>query len=229
MTGTITERLAMIRERMRVAARLVGRDPDAVTLVAVGKGQSVEVVRAGIAAGVTDCGENYVQELVTKGAALGEAVRSWHFIGHLQRNKVKAVLPYIRWIHSLDSLALAEVIERRATRPVRCLIEVNIGGEASKSGVPPTGVRAMVEQLRGCRNIELRGLMCIPPPADAPEANRPHFRAVAALLRAINASGLTPTPLTELSMGMSDDFEIAIEEGATMIRIGTALFGARAP
>lgn len=226
---SIIERVAAVRERIAGAVARRGRDAGAVTLVAVSKGHGVEVVRAGAAACIRDFGENYVQELVGKAAALGQTECQWHFIGHLQRNKVKAVLPYISWIHSLDSLALADAVERRAATPLQCLIEVNVGGEGSKSGVPPDAVRALVEQLRPHRMIQLRGLMCIPPASATPEASRPYFRRLASLLHALNAEAAYPTPLTELSMGMSDDFEVAIEEGATMVRIGTALFGPRLP
>lgn len=225
MTEDIAQRLLQVRAR--VAAARCGRVLDDVRLVAVGKMQPVAAIRAAWEAGQRDFGENYAQELVQKCAALADCAIDWHCIGHLQRNKVKLVVPHVAWIHTLDSLRLAEAIHRVARAPVRCLIEVNIAGEAQKHGVAPHDVAGLLAHCAGLAHVQIHGLMCIPPPAARPEDNRHHFRRLATLLHELNQAHVTPTPLRELSMGMSDDFEVAIEEGATMVRVGTAIFGER--
>ena len=211
--------LAAVRARIAAAAARAGRDAAAVRLVAVSKTQPAERVRAAVAAGVRDIGENYVQEAATKRAAVGGDVR-WHLIGHLQRNKAARALELFDLIHSVDSVALAEALARHAAArgaPARALVEVNVGGEASKSGVAPEALPALLERLRD-PSLVIEGLMAVPPPG-SPDEVRDHFRRLRALR---DAAGLR-----ELSMGMTDDFEVAIEEGATMVRIGRAIFGAR--
>ena len=188
-------------------------------LIAVSKTKPAEAVRAAIAAGVRDIGENYVQEAMAKRAAAGDGA-AWHLIGHLQRNKASRALETFDVIHTIDSLTLGEAVARLAAgrgRPARVLIEVNSGGEASKSGVSPDELPDLLARLRDPQ-LSVEGLMTIPPPGP-PESARPYFRQLRALR---DAAGLR-----ELSMGMSDDFEIAIEEGATMVRVGRAIFGAR--
>jgi hypothetical protein len=210
---TLADRIADVQARIARAA--AGR---AVTLVAVTKTHPPELVRAAHAAGLRTFGENYVQELAGKRAALADLDVAWHFIGHLQRNKAKDIAGQVALVHGVDSLALAQAIDRRTgERPQEILIEVNLAGERSKAGVAPHDVAALVDGVRGLGGVRCRGLMCIPPPD---EDRRPHFRALAALARDLG--------LPELSMGMSDDFETAIEEGATLVRVGTALFGPRA-
>lgn len=227
MTSEIAQRLTQVRARVASAAARCGREPAEVRLIAVGKMQPVAALRAAWDAGQRDFGENYAQELVQKCAALADCAIDWHCIGHLQRNKVKLVVPHAAWIHTLDSLRLAEAMHRAACAPVRCLIEVNIAGEAQKHGVAPHEVAGLLAHCAPLAHVQIHGLMCIPPPAAQPEDNRHHFRRLATLLHELNQAGIYPAPLRELSMGMSDDFEVAIEEGATMVRVGTAIFGER--
>jgi pyridoxal phosphate enzyme (YggS family) len=208
---TLSERIASVQARVARAA--AGR---AVTLVAVTKTHPPERVREAHAAGLAIFGENYVQELAAKRAALADLAIAWHFIGHLQKNKAKDVAGQVALIHGVDSLALAQAIDRRAPRPQDVLVEVNVAGEATKAGVAPAALPELLDGMRGLANVRCRGLMTIPPFGGD---NRPHFRRLAELARAHG--------LPELSMGMSDDFEVAIEEGATIVRVGTALFGAR--
>jgi len=192
----------------------------------VSKKHPASAVEAAIAAGVTDVGENYAQELVDKAAQVRSPVR-WHFIGRLQRNKVRLVLGRAVLIHAVDSIRLAEEIERRAAaegmvQPV--LIEVNVAGEDTKGGVAPANAAMLVATLAGMSHVRCDGLMTMPPPADDPEASRPHFAA----LRALRDQLATPErPLPILSMGMSGDYAQAVLEGATHLRVGTAIFGER--
>ncbi len=203
-------------------ARIRAAIPPNVTLIAVSKTQSPDAIREAYAAGQRDFGENYAQEWRDKARALGDLPGLvWHFIGALQTNKVKYLVGQAGWVHTVDRLALAEELSRRsAARAVttRVLLEVNVGGEASKSGCAPGEVPALAGAVARLPGLALRGLMCIPP---ADEDPRPHF---AALRRLRDSLGL---PLPDLSMGMSGDYPIAIEEGATLVRVGTAIFGAR--
>jgi pyridoxal phosphate enzyme (YggS family) len=207
---TLAERVAAVRARVERAA--AGRP---VTLVAVSKTQPADAVRAACAAGLTTFGENYVQEWAGKQAALADLPITWHFVGHLQRNKAKDVAGRVALIHGVNSVELAAALDRRSPGVQDVLVEVNLGGEASKAGVAPAELPALLDGIAALPRVRCRGLMCIPPPG----AGRPAFRALAALARA--------HALPELSMGMSDDFEEAIEEGATIVRVGTALFGPR--
>ena len=215
----VAANLTAVRARIAAAAEGAGRDPSAVTLIAVSKTQPASALDAAIAAGVGDVGENYVQEAVAKRAAVTGSAR-WHLIGHLQRNKVARALATFDLIHSLDSAALGETLARHGEaerRVVRALVEVNVGGEPSKTGVAPDQLPALLARLRDPR-LAIEGLMTVPPPG-SPAQTRACFRTLRELR---NAAGLR-----ELSMGMTDDFEIAIEEGATFVRIGRAIFGAR--
>jgi pyridoxal phosphate enzyme (YggS family) len=219
----VAGRLAAVRARIDAAARAAGRDPSSVTLVAVSKTQPAEAIRAAYAAGQRDFGENYAQELVAKHAALADldGLR-WHFIGALQRNKAKDVAPRAHVIEAVDRLELARELDKRAAaagRTLEVLLEVNVGGEASKSGAAPADVPALVDAVRALPRLALRGLMTIPPEVDDPADARPYFAALRALAQEHG--------LAELSMGMSHDFEAAIAEGATLVRVGTAIFGAR--
>ena len=216
----IATNVRVIRERIAAAAARVDRDPASVTLVAAAKQKDAAMVEAAVAAGVTDIGENYVQEAIAKRAAVTSPVR-WHMIGHLQRNKVGKVLETFDVIHTVDSVELGTAIASRAmTRgaPATVLVEVNVAGEANKSGCTPNEVALLVEQLRVMKGVRVEGLMAIPPPG-SPDATRPYFRRLRELGQRLG--------LRELSMGMTDDFEVAIEEGATIVRIGRAIFGAR--
>jgi pyridoxal phosphate enzyme (YggS family) len=214
----IAERLATLKARIAAACARVHRAPEEVTLVAVSKTKPAEQVREALAAGQRVFGENYVQELLPKQAAVGEGA-IWHFVGRLQRNKAKDLVGRVALIHSVDGLALAETLARRAAQAgvvQDVLVEVNLGGEATKGGVAPAGVIALLDAITPISGIRVRGLMVMPPPAEDP---RPHFRAARTLAR--------DRGLPELSMGMSADFEVAIEEGSTLVRVGSAIFGER--
>ena len=213
--------MADVLARIAAACVRAGRSPSDVTLIAVTKGVLPAVIREAIAVGVRDFGENRVQEAQTKRAALADLSDTrWHMIGHLQTNKVKAALGLFDTIHSVDSIHLAEEISGRAPAPVPVFLEVNLAGEPSKTGLALAGLPAAHETISRLPNIDLRGLMTVAPVAVSPETVRPIFRRLAAEARALN--------LRELSMGMSDDFEVAIEEGATHVRLGRAIFGERA-
>jgi pyridoxal phosphate enzyme (YggS family) len=217
----IADRLAAVRSRIADACAAADRDPATVVLVAVSKTRPAEEVAAALAAGQIDFGENYAQELRDKADTLGPGPR-WHAIGALQRNKVKYVVGRAGLVHDVDSLPLAAEIGRRSPGATAVLLGVNIGEEPQKSGVRPADVLATAREVGALPGVSLRGLMCIPP-ADADPA--PHFRRLATLAEEGRAAGL---PLHELSMGMSHDFEVAIRCGATLVRVGTAIFGERA-
>jgi pyridoxal phosphate enzyme (YggS family) len=219
----IAANVAAVRARIAEACARAGRDPSEVTLVAVSKGHPADLVRAAIEAGCTDLGENRAQELLPK-ALDTRGGPQWHFIGHLQRNKVRDVLPHIVALHSLDSLELVREIERRAdalgaaTR-LPCYLEVNVAGEAQKQGIAPESVTELLRAAQACEVIEVRGLMTVAPHLGEPEAVRSVFRALRELAQAHGLAGL--------SMGMTEDYSVAIEEGATVVRVGRAIFGAR--
>ena len=225
--STIAERLAAVRAAVAAAVTDAGREPGSVRLVAVSKLHSADAIAEACAAGQVEFGENYAQELRDKARALRAEGARWHFIGPLQRNKVKYVVGVAELIHTVDSVSLLDEIARRAeTAGVRqrCLIEVNIGEEPQKSGCPIADLAPLVDAFRAAPAVELAGLMCIPPAGDAAAA-RPFFRRLAELAAAERArTGMT---LPELSMGMSADFAAAIAEGATIVRVGTAIFGER--
>lgn len=216
----IPARLAAVRAQIAEAARGASRDPASVRLVAVTKGKPAEAIRAAYAEGQRDFGENYVQELVEKAKELADLTElRWHFIGQLQRNKVKAIVGLVKMVHAVDRAELALEIDKRATSPIEVLLEVNVSGEASKAGCAPSDVDALVAAVRARPSLRLAGLMTIPPDVDDPERVRPFFARLREIARAHD--------LAELSMGMTHDFPIAIAEGATMVRVGTAIFGAR--
>ncbi|HUU08951.1 MAG TPA: YggS family pyridoxal phosphate-dependent enzyme [Phycisphaerae bacterium] len=218
--------LADVRDRIAAAAARSGRTSGAVRLVAVTKTVGPETIRALVAAGQTDVGENRPQQLRDRAAALAGLGVAWHMIGHLQRNKVRHVVPACALIHSVDSLRLAEEIGRRALAAggrTTCLLEVN-SGEAQKSGVDPAQAPAMAAQAAAVDGIDLAGLMTMAPLVDDPETVRPVFARLRELLERVNREAPLPQPLTQLSMGMTQDYEVAVEEGATIVRVGTALF-----
>ncbi|MDO8434138.1 MAG: YggS family pyridoxal phosphate-dependent enzyme [Candidatus Binatus sp.] len=221
----ITERLERVRSRIEASARRAGREIASIRLVLASKTQPASAIRAAYHAGARDFGENYVQEAIAKRAELADLkdIR-WHLIGHLQTNKAKVAAASFDLIQSLDSTRLVEALARaRKNSPVRALIEVNLAGESSKTGVAPDQVEALLDAARG--KIEIDGLMTIPPPAATPELVRPYFVRLREMRdRLAMRSGVA---LRELSMGMTDDFEIAIEEGATIVRVGRAVFGER--
>ncbi len=226
MDETVRDRVLRVQDRIRAAAARVGRDSSAITLVAVSKTVPVTCIREAIDAGVRILGENRVQEARDKIASLpGRA--EWHLVGHLQTNKAQLAVQLFELIHSVDSLKLAQVLDRsgaQAGKIVRCLIEANLGGEESKSGTTEEGISPMLEAATRLPHLRIEGLMAIPPFLPDPEQVRPYFRRLRALRDKLKGEVLT---LTELSMGMTHDFEVAIEEGATMVRIGTAIFGPR--
>ena len=219
-----------VRAQLGRAAARGGRDASTVRIVAVTKKFSVTHVRAAAAAGLADVGENRVQEGLQKIESTPGLKVTWHLIGRLQSNKVRRAVATFDWIHSVDSLDLLKRIDRAAgevgTAPI-LLVQVNLGGEAQKSGAGASDVRAIVETAARCTHARVRGLMTIPPWSEDPAAARPFFRKLRELRDQLGRSGVDPKTLTELSMGMSRDLEIAIEEGATIVRVGTALFGPR--
>lgn len=222
----IRERLAVVRRRLEAAAGRSGRAASSVTLVAVSKTMPVEAIREAVAAGATILGENRVQEARDKIAALAGAAQ-WHLVGHLQTNKAKLAVGLFDRIHSLDSIRLAQELDRHAGeagRRLRCLIQVNVGGEAQKNGAPEEEVRPLLETASRLPHIAVEGLMAIPPFLSDPEAVRPFFRRLRVLRDELAREGFS---LPDLSMGMTHDFEVAIEEGATLVRVGTAIFGPR--
>jgi len=213
--------------RVAAACERAGRAPAEVTIVAVSKTHPAEAVRAAAAAGARDFGENYAQELAAKRDACGDLGGArWHFIGRLQRNKARLVAGHVALVHAVDSLELAEELARRAQGAVQpILLAVNVAGEATKGGVAPATAGALAAAIARVPGVRLDGLMTMPPPDDDPEASRGPFRALRALRDRLEQE--LGAPLPALSMGMSGDYEVAIACGATHVRIGTAIFGAR--
>lgn len=225
----VAANLAKIREQMAAACREHGRDPDSVRLVAIAKTKPVAQIEEALAAGQTLIGESYVQELVEKTDQLGERAE-WHFVGHLQSNKAKYLVDRVTLIHSVDRLSLAKEINkqwRKAGQTANVLIQVNLGEEASKSGTSPEQAEDLVRAVAALENIKIRGLMTLPPYCPDPEDVRPFFRRLREMADYITACQLPGVVMQELSMGMTHDFRVAIEEGATLVRIGTAIFGER--
>ena len=223
----VAQNVKNINERIASACARAKRKVDEVTLVAVSKAFGPDRVAEAAAAGVVDFGENYVQELRAKYELLQNTQIRWHFIGHLQSNKVRVIIPWITCIHAVDSESLGREISRQAVRSARSvdvLIEVNTTAEQSKYGIPPDHCRPLAEKLVLLPGIRLIGLMTIGPFLPDPEQSRPAFRRLRELKERLVAAGVA---MRHLSMGMTNDFEVAIDEGATMIRVGTAIFGAR--
>jgi pyridoxal phosphate enzyme (YggS family) len=230
MIANIQDNIARVEERIAAACQRSGRRGEDVRLVAVSKTHPAESVRAAFAAGLRDFGENRVQEAASKCQALADLGATWHLVGHLQSNKARVARELFDWVHSVDSLRLAEKLAQAAasvgTRmPV--LIEVNLAEETSKAGVRAAEVAVLAEQIVPLETLDLRGLMVIPPFLENPEGVRPYFRQLRALAGEIEKRNLPNVSMRELSMGMSNDFEVAIEEGATIVRVGTAIFGKR--
>jgi PLP dependent protein len=225
MAKSLAERLAEIEKRIEAAARRVGRSPEEVTLIAVSKTHPVSVLREAIAAGARVFGENKVQEAESKITEIGRGAAEWHLIGHLQSNKARKAARLFDAIHSLDSIELAERLERICVEEKRARLavfaQVDLAGEATKSGVGEKDLPELIEFLRRCRHLRLEGLMVLPPFFEEAERARPFFKRLRELRDEFVPGG-------KLSMGMSHDFEIAVEEGATHVRVGTAIFGARA-
>jgi pyridoxal phosphate enzyme (YggS family) len=226
----VKERLDRIKKRITDAAIRCGRDPESVRLVAVSKTMDADRVAQAIDAGAAILGENYIQEARDKFTALYDRPVRWHFIGHLQSNKAKYAVRMFDLIHSVDSFKLAGALDKEARKNDKLqdiLVQVNISREETKSGIEETEAVDLVTRVNGLKNVQIKGLMTMPPFFDQPEKARPYFRRLARLRERIISSGIPGACMEELSMGMTGDFEVAIEEGATLVRIGTAIFGAR--
>ncbi len=226
----ISANIAAVQERIASACRRAGRQKEEVTLVGVTKTFPAEMVREAVRAGMRDIGENYVQEALRKRDLVTEPDVRWHFIGHLQSNKVKSVAEWVHLVHALESRSLAKELDARAAhagRIIETLVEVNTTGESSKFGLPPDRVAEFVQSLEEFPHIRIAGLMTIGPFLPDPEGSRPMFRMLRTLRDRLAQRPQPNLDLRHLSMGMTGDFEVAIEEGATLIRIGTAIFGSR--
>jgi len=222
--STIEKNIAKVAARIREAAQAVDRDPATVGLLAVSKTQPAAAIREAAAAGIRDFGENYLQEALDKQAELSDLPLAWHFIGPIQSNKTKSIAEHFDWVHSVDRLKIAQRLsDQRPAElpPLNICLQVNVSGEASKSGCAPEELLQLAQAVGAMPQLRLRGLMCIPAPSEDPAEQRAAF----ARLRALRDE--LPLTLDTLSMGMSQDLEAAIAEGATWVRIGTALFGAR--
>lgn len=229
-SAALRARLADVRERLAAAAGRAGRDAASIRLVAVSKTFSVEHVRALADAGQLDFGENKVQEALQKMDLTTDLGVRWHLVGHLQSNKARKAGARFDVIHSIDDAALVTKVDEAAAaaaRAVELLVQVDLAGETTKHGVREETLAPIFDSARTSRSARVAGLMLLPPPAGDPEASRPYFRALKLVRERLLARGVDAPMLTELSMGMSHDFEVAIEEGATLVRVGTAIFGSR--
>jgi PLP dependent protein len=229
MKTDITANINEIRQRINAAAARCQRNPDSIKLLAVTKTVSPEIVGKAIAAGLTEFGENYVQEAKEKIAVIEQRVK-WHMIGHLQTNKAKYAVILFDYIHSVDRMELAKEINKKAGqigRKINILIEINVSGEKTKNGIAPVEAIGLIKDISPLENISVKGLMTMAPYSDNPESSRPYFSGLRKLQQNIISEEIPGIQMDELSMGMTDDFEIAIEEGATIVRIGRAIFGER--
>ena len=225
----VSENLLEVQKRMNAAAERAGRKPEDVLLIAVSKTKPVELMMEAYNAGIRDFGENKVQEILRKAPEMPEDVR-WHMIGHLQKNKVRQVIGKAVMIHSVDSVELAEKIEKEAEKQdlqVDILLEVNVAGEETKFGFAPEEVEDAARAISAFPRVHIRGLMTSAPDTERPEDNRKFFRKLSDLSVDMKSKNFDNIYMSALSMGMTNDFEVAVEEGATMIRVGTAVFGAR--
>jgi pyridoxal phosphate enzyme (YggS family) len=230
MPEAIKERLGRVNERIALAAERAGRKPDEIKLIAVSKTHDAATVQLAVDAGVRDLGENRVQEAIDKARQVRSDGLRWHLIGHLQSNKARQAVLTFDVIHTVDSLELAQRLDRIAGEEGKCpvvLVQVDLGGEPTKTGTVETGLPEVIEALDAAENLDFRGLMTMPPFFDEAEETRSYFQRLREILESLNRRRLPGQRLSELSMGMSHDFEVAIEEGATMVRVGTAVFGAR--
>jgi pyridoxal phosphate enzyme (YggS family) len=228
---TLAERFANVRRRIEDAANRCHRSTEELTLVAISKTHPAETLRAAIDLGISDLGENKVQEAEAKIEELGREAARWHLVGHLQANKARRAVQLFDVIHSLDSPELAQRLDRvcveEGREQLRVLIQVNFGGEKTKTGIDPSGLPQLLAAVAGCRRLRLIGLMTLPPYFENPDCGRPFFKALRELRDQLQVEGRFGDGRGELSMGMSHDFEIAIEAGATILRVGTAIFGER--
>lgn len=227
---SIAHNLESVRARIRSACWRCERDPLSVLLIGVTKTVPAPIIREAVSAGLSVFGENYIQEARAKMQLLSDLPITWHFIGHLQSNKARVAAEAFDWIHTLDRASLARELDRQAQRQGRrvpVLLQVNVGEEDSKSGARIEELEGLFKEVAALDGVAVRGLMALPPYEEDPERVRPHFREMRELLDRLRQRSSHPEELTELSMGMSHDFEVAIEEGSTMVRVGTALFGSR--
>jgi len=228
---TLGERLASVRSRIEAAARRSNRSADQITLVAISKTQPTDTLKAGLVSGITDLGENRIQEAEGKIIELGREAARWHLVGHLQTNKARRAIDLFDVIHSLDSAGLAQRLDRLCVAAGReelaVLIQIDLGGEETKTGIEPRKLPELLDALSDCQRLRLIGLMTLPPYFENPDCARPYFKTLRELRDQLQLQGRFGERPGELSMGMSHDFEIAIEEGATMVRVGTAIFGER--
>ena len=226
---SIRENVAVVEAKIAAAAKRAGRNPEDILLLAVSKTKPVEMIQEAVDCGLTALGENKVQEIMDKFEPMGKGVH-WHLIGHLQTNKVKYIIDKVDMIHSVESLRLAQEIDKRAAAAkviMDILVEVNIAGEESKFGVRPEDTEVFLRELSKFDNIHVRGLMTVAPFVNNPEENRVYFRKMRELLVDMNAKKIDNISMDVLSMGMTGDYEVAIEEGATIVRVGTGIFGER--
>ena len=226
----LEDNIVRVRERIASACRRAGRRPESIKLVAVSKTVPSSLIRRAYDAGVHDFGENRVQEAENKRTALSDLAAVWHLVGHLQSNKAKSARELFDWVHSVDSARVAQKLDQAPLRredrlPV--LIQVRLGDEPTKSGTQESEILRLAEQVSMLSTLKLRGLMVLPPYFENAEQVRPFFRRLRELASTVESAGLPNVAMQELSMGMSHDFEVAIEEGATMVRVGTAIFGER--
>jgi pyridoxal phosphate enzyme (YggS family) len=228
---TLSERLEDVRKRITAAAIRSNRNPSHITLIAISKTHSADLVQSALELGVQDFGENRVQEAEQKIPKLDRKAARWHLVGHLQTNKARRAVELFDFIHSLDSTSLAQRLERLCAESNReelpVLIQVDLAGEATKSGIEPSQLPELLETLKSCERLRLSGLMTLPPYFADPECVRPFFKTLRTLRDKLKLEGHFDDRDGELSMGMTHDFEIAVEEGATMLRVGTAIFGQR--
>jgi len=227
----LEDNIARVGERIAAACRRAGRRPESIRLVAVSKTVPPPLIRRAYDAGLRDFGENRVREAADKRAALSDLAGVWHLVGHLQTNKANSARELFHWVHSVDSVRVAQKLDQAARHredrlPV--LIQIRLGDEPTKSGAQESEALRLAEQVSMLSTLELRGLMALPPYFEDAEQVRPFFRRLRALARTVESARLPNVTMQELSMGMSHDFEVAIEEGATIVRVGTAIFGARA-
>lgn len=226
----LQEQIDTIQQRIQTAAKACDRRADEIKLVAVSKTVAPEIIAAGIQCGLTTFGENYIQEAREKIDSIHDPSVSWHFIGHLQSNKAKYAVRLFDLIHTVDSVKLAAELDKQARKIdkiQKVLLQVNVGMETSKSGIPPAEAVGLARAVGNFDNLQVRGLMTIPPVYDRPDLVTPYFQQLRELRDAIRQENIPRIDMQELSMGMTGDFEVAIREGATLVRIGTAIFGER--
>jgi pyridoxal phosphate enzyme (YggS family) len=227
----LSERIKNVHRKIVTAAQRSGRRAEEITLIAISKTHPTETLRAALEIGITHLGENRIQEAEEKIVTLGRKAARWHLVGHLQSNKVRRAVTLFDYLHSLDSVELARRLERLCVEEGReefsVLVQIKLGGEESKTGIDPRELPDLLEEIKSCKRLRLIGLMTLPPYFENPDCARPFFQTLRELRDELKLKGHFGELAGELSMGMSHDFEIAIEEGATMVRVGTAIFGER--